>query len=89
MINSRKIFRSSFFSLITKKTKNMNLTQIEEKKLIDYVNQALQEDKPTRFMIEIQPESMSTDVKISIISEDVYLQTFGKESVIDWDNYDF
>jgi hypothetical protein len=35
-------------------------------------------------MIEIHPMSMATNVKISSISEDVYVQTFGKTSVIDW-----
>ena len=67
----------------------MNLTPIEEKKLIDFVNESLMEDKPARFMIEIVPQSMSTNVKISVIPEDIHLQTFGKESIIDWDNYDF
>jgi hypothetical protein len=65
------------------------LTKTEEKTLIDYVNESLNKGKPSRFMIEIHPMSMSTDVKISSIPEDVYVQTFGTSSVIDWANYDF
>jgi hypothetical protein len=67
----------------------MKLTPTEERTLIDYVNQSIKSGKETRLLIEIESRSISTDVKISSIPEDVYLQTFGKQSIIDWDNYNF
>jgi len=43
----------------------------------------------SQFLIEIIHDGISCDVKISQIPEDVYVKTFGKQSIIDWDNYDF
>jgi hypothetical protein len=46
--------------------------------------------KPISFMIEVIPQSMSVDVKISVIDDpDNYIKTRGVTSIIDWENYDF
>ena len=48
------------------------------------------EGRPMSFMVEVIPQSMSTDVKISVIDDpDNYIKTRGVTSIIDWDNYDF
>lgn len=48
------------------------------------------EGRPMSFMVEVIPQSMSTDVKVSVIDDpDNYIKTKGVTSIIDWDNYDF
>jgi hypothetical protein len=46
--------------------------------------------RPISFMLEVIPQSLSTDVKISIIDDpDNYIKTRGATSIIDCENYDW
>lgn len=66
--------------------------------LADYINSAyvgfvrrnINGERPLVFSVEVIPGSMSTDVKIGIVSDDrAYVRVVHKASVIDWENYDF
>lgn len=62
----------------------------ELENLKNYIERNYESGSPTSFIIEVTPESMSIDVKISIIDDpDNYIKTKGVTSIIDWENYDF
>ena len=68
----------------------MLLDEYEKNELAKFIEKHAKEGKPTRYLVEVIPQSMSTDVKISNISdENLHIQTTDVTSLIDWENYDF
>ena len=68
----------------------MILDEYEKKELAAFIEKYSVNDKPTRFLIEVIPQQLSTNVKISnITDENLHIATTDATSLIDWENYDF
>lgn len=67
------------------------LSEKDRQNLADYIQKQYDFNggKEMRFVIEVVPGSVATDVKISTIEDDNLYRTTNVTSVIDWDNYDF
>lgn len=71
----------------------MILDDYEKKELAAFIEKRtvdLNEHQPKRFLIEVIPGQMSTNVKISnIVDTNLHIQVTDTTSLIDWENYDF
>ena len=69
---------------------NNLLDLYEKEQLSDFIQKHYDSQNPTRFLIEVIPQSMSVDVKISIVDDDnLHIQTSHVTSLIDWENYNW
>lgn len=65
------------------------LNEKEAQNLAKYINENFDGNHIT-FLVEVTPQSLSTDVKIGIIDDpNNYIKTIGNTSVIDWENYNW
>jgi hypothetical protein len=68
-----------------------NLSEKEIQTLVKRIEDVmLNRPNGGRLLVEVIQQSLSTDVKVGLITdENLHVPVLGNQSIIDWDNYDF